>query len=224
MNSLGIRLPAILAGVAICLFAFGLTRGGGWAAIVLLVSDRLFHTLARANLTDILLCACLTGCFAAFHRDTAMRERRTIIWFGIGAGCAILTKSIAGLLPFTVVALFWIFSTGEARPRIRSLIQSAAIAFAIVLPWHVYQLLVHRDWFIAEYFGVQLLAFGGKPPQTSQENQIGFYLSRLWYGDPELALLSLLALPAFGIALWRRTGFPGPLCSAAGWPCLAPHS
>ena len=204
VNSLGVRLPAILSGVAICLFAFVMARGAGWAAVVLLISDRLFHTLARANLTDILLCACLVGCFAAFQRDTGMCEWRTVMWFGIGAGCAILTKSIAGLLPFVVVGLFWIFERGPGRPKVRRVLWSAAIALALALPWHVYQLLVHREWFIAEYFGVQLLAFGGKPPQTSQENQIAFYLSRLWYGDPELALLSLMALPALVMTLWRR--------------------
>jgi len=208
VNSLGLRLPAILSGVLICLLAFGMAgRAGlfaGWSAVLLLVSDRLFHTLARANLTDILLCACVTDCFFAFHRDTAMRERRTVWWFGIAAGCAILTKSIAGLLPFTVVAMFWGLGKGEGRPRIRRVLLSAAVAAAVALPWHIYQGLVHPQWFLAEYLGVQLLAFGGKPPQTSEENQIAFYVSRLWYGDPELALLSVLALPAFGLALWRR--------------------
>ena len=208
VNSVGVRLPAILSGVAICLLAFGMVnrsaRAGGWAAVVLLVSDRLFHTLARANLTDMLLCACVVACFAAFGRDTAMRERRTVWWFGAAAGCAILTKSIAGLLPFVVAGLFWTLVRGESRPRLRRLLLSAAIAAAVALPWHVYQGIVHPQWFLAEYLGVQLLAFGGKPPQTSQENQIVFYLSRLWYGDPELLLLSAMAMPAFGVAVWRR--------------------
>jgi len=204
INSVGLRLPAVLSGVAICLLAFGMTRRAGWAAVVLLVSDRLFHTLARANLTDILLCAAVVGCFAAFERDTAMREWRTVWWFGLAAGCAILTKSIAGLLPFTVVGLFWVIARGEGRPKLLRVLLSAAIAAAVALPWHVYQGMVHPQWFLAEYLGVQLLAFGGKPPQTSQENQIVFYVSRLWHGDPELLLLSLLALPAFALAVWKR--------------------
>lgn len=208
VNSVGVRLPAILSGVAVCLFAFLMVRGGtvwaGLSAVVLLVSDRLFHTLARANLTDILLCACIMAGFAAFARDPAMRERRTIWWFGAAAGGAILTKSIAGLLPFVVAGLFWLVMRGESRPRLQHLFLSAAIAAAVALPWHVYQSIVHTQWFLAEYLGVQLLAFGGKPPQTSQENQIVFYLSRLWYGDPELTLLSAISLPAFALAVSKR--------------------
>lgn len=208
VNSVGVRLPAILSGVVICLLAFAMARGGtvwaGYSAVVLLVSDRLFHTLARANLTDILLCACIVAGFAAFARDTAMRERRTVWWFGAAAGCAILTKSIAGLLPFVVVGLFWLVMRGESRPRLPRVLLSAAIAAAVALPWHVYQSIVHTQWFLAEYLGVQLLAFGGKPPQTSQENQIVFYLSRLWSGDPELLLLSAMSVPAFALAVWQR--------------------
>jgi len=208
VNSVGVRLPAMLAGALICLLAFGMAKGAtrwaGWAAVLLLVSDRLFHTLARANLTDILLCACVTTCFAVFARDTAMRQQRTVWLFGAAAGCAILTKSIAGVLPFAVVGLFWLGASRESRPGLRRIALSAAIAAAIALPWHVYQAAVHQQWFLAEYLGVQLLAFGGKPPQTSQENQIVFYLSRLWYGDPELTLLSAMALPAWGVAVWKR--------------------
>ncbi len=208
VNSVGVRLPAMLAGALICLLAFGMARGSaqwaGWAAVALLVSDRLFHTLARANLTDILLCACVTACFAVFAQDTAMRQRRTVWLFGAAAGAAILTKSIAGLLPFAVVGLFWLVAGRENKPGLKRLALSAAIAAAIALPWHVYQAVVHQQWFLAEYLGVQLLAFGGKPPQTSQENQIVFYLLRLWFGDPELTLLSAMALPALGIAAWKR--------------------
>jgi len=204
VSSLPIRLPSIASGVLICLLAFLMSRKAGWAALLLLVSDRLFHTLARANLTDMLLCACLTLCFWAFSRDTAMAHRRTVVLFGVGAGLAILTKSIAGLLPFAVAGLFWIFSRGAARPSIRRLLLSAAAAACVALPWHVYQAIVHPQWFLAEYLGVQLLAFGGKPPQTSQENQIVFYCTRLWYGDPELVLLSVAAIPGFLAAVRRR--------------------
>ena len=204
VHSLGIRLPALLAGVLICLLAFLLAGRAGWAVVLLLVSDRLFHTLSRANLTDILLCACLTASLFVFSRDTQMQKRRTIVWFGVAAGCAILTKSIAGLLPFTVIVLFWLVTPRQKRPAIRAILLSAAVALTVALPWHLYQIAVHPQWFLAEYLGVQLLAFGGKPPQTSQENQIAFYLSRLWFGDPELMLLGALALPALALSFWKK--------------------
>jgi hypothetical protein len=203
--SLPIRLPAILAGGFVCLLAFRMSRLAPWAALVLLVSDRLFHTLARVNMTDILLAACLVLAFWAFSLDTTLKNRRAFYGFATGVALAILTKSIAGLLPFVVVGVFWLAARPENKPRIWRVTQAGLVALAIILPWHVYQLIVHYEWFLAEYLGVQLLAFGAKPPQTSQENQILFYLSRLVYCDPELALIALLALPSLAMALRKRT-------------------
>lgn len=212
--SLPIRLPAILAGAFVCLLAFRMSRLTPWAAVLLLVSDRLFHTLARVNMTDILLVACLVLAFWAFSLDTTMQNRRAFYGFAIGVALAILTKSIAGLLPFGVVGLFWLVARPEDKPRIWRVVQAGMVALAIILPWHLYQLMVHYQWFLAEYLGVQLLAFGAKPPQTSQENQILFYLTRLVYSDPELALIAALALPALVMALRKRTDTLAILLSA----------
>ena len=176
-----------------------------WAALLLLVSDRLFHTLARVNMTDILLTACLVLAFWAFSVDTTLRTRRSFYGFAMGVALAILTKSIAGLLPFAVIGIFWLAARPENKPRIGRVAQAGLLALAIVLPWHIYQLVVHYEWFLAEYLGVQLLAFGAKPPQTSNENQILFYASRLLFSDPELALIALLALPGLLLALRKRT-------------------
>ncbi len=205
ISSLPLRLPAILAGALVCLLAFLMSRQAGVAAVLLLLSDRLFHTLARVNMTDILLVACVVFAFWSFCLDTTLRDRRSFWGFSVGCALAILSKSIAGLLPWVVVGVFWIFAQKGDRPTIRRVLQTGLIAFVLILPWHLYQAVVHTQWFLAEYLGVQLLAFGGKPPQTSQENQVLFYLSRLLYSDPELALLSLLALPGLFSAVRKRT-------------------
>ena len=205
VSSLPVRLPAILCGALVALLAFRMSPRAPWAAVILLLSDRLFHTLARVNMTDIVLAASLMIAFYSFSRDTRI-ERPLAFWgFGIGVGLAILAKSIAGLLPFVVIGLFWLAARREDRPRIARVIQSGLVALAIILPWHLYQAIAHTQWFLAEYLGVQLLAFGGKPPQTSQENQVLFYLSRLAYSDPELGLLALFALPGLILALRKRT-------------------
>ncbi len=203
--SLPLRLPSILAGALVCLLAFRMSRLAPWAAVILLISDRLFHTLARVTMTDILLAACLTLAFWCFSLDTTLEDRRAFYGFAVGVALAILTKSIAGLLPFVVVGLFWLVARPLDKPRILRVAQAGLVAFLIILPWHLYQLVVHYEWFLAEYLGIQLLAFGGKPPQTSQENQILFYVTRLLYSDPELALIALLSVPALIVAIRRRT-------------------
>jgi 4-amino-4-deoxy-L-arabinose transferase-like glycosyltransferase len=214
ISSLPIRLPALLAGAFVCLLAFRMSRAAPWAAVILLLSDRLFHTLARVNMTDILLLGCLVLAFYSFSLDTTLRNRRAFYGFALGIALAILTKSIAGLLPFVVVGVFWLIARPENKPRIARVAQAGLVALAIILPWHLYQIVAHYEWFLAEYLGVQLLAFGAKPPQTSQENQILFYLTRLVYTDPELSLIALLSLPSLVLALRKRTDTLAILLSA----------
>jgi hypothetical protein len=76
----------------------------------------------------------------------------------------------------------------------------------LAAPWFVYQLAVHGRWFRAEHIGVEILGFGaGSPPQTSQENQILFYLTRAALLDPVLLAAAAVALPSFAGELRRRS-------------------
>jgi Dolichyl-phosphate-mannose-protein mannosyltransferase len=197
ISPFGVRLPSLLAGSLVCLLVFLMSRRAGWAAVLLLVSDRLFHTLARVNMTDIILCACLVSAFYWIAKDPSLSQRRSFWGFSISCALAILAKSIAGLLPFGVGLVFILCFRGSAKPRFWRLVQAGLAAVAIALPWHLYQLFAHYQWFLAEYLGVQLLAFGGKPPQTSQENQVVFYLTRLWLSDPVLSIAVFAAIPGW---------------------------
>ncbi len=186
-----LRLPSLIFGALACVFAFLLSQRAGWAAMLLLISDRLFHTLARVNMTDMILCASVVSAFYFFLQDPSLRSRLSFWGFTLSCACGILDKSIAGVLPYAVALLF----LGLQWKRPWRLVLSGVVAVAIVLPWHLYQFFVHYDWFLAEYLGVQLLAFGGKPPQTSQEDQFLFYGSRLWLSDPVLTITAVLAIP-----------------------------
>jgi hypothetical protein len=188
-----LRLPSLVAGALACLFAFLISSRTGWAALIILLSDRLFHTLARVNMTDMILCAAVVSAFYFFLRDPSLRTRLSFWGFTISCAAAILDKSIAGVLPYAATLIFLLLT----RQKPWRLVFSGILAVAIVLPWHLYQFFVHYQWFLAEYLGVQLLAFGGKPPQTSQENQFLFYASRLWLSDPVLTILAILAIPAW---------------------------
>lgn len=197
ISPFGLRLPSLLAGALVSLLVFSMSKRAGWAAVVLLVSNRLFHTLARVNMTDIILCAALFGAFYSFWRDPSLKQPKSFWGFSISCALAILAKSIAGLLPFGVGVVFLLVYRGPNKPRFPRLVQAGLVTAAIALPWHLYQLTVHYQWFLAEYLGVQLLAFGGKPPQTSQENQIVFYGTRLWLSDPVLTIALLAAIPGW---------------------------
>jgi hypothetical protein len=191
INPFTLRLPSLVFGSLACLFAFLMSRRAGWAAVLLLISDRLFHTLARVNMTDMILCACVVSGFYFFLRDPTLRTRGSFWGFTLSCACAIIDKSIAGVLPYAVTLLFLVLQ----RQKPWRLVLSGVVAVLIVLPWHLYQFFTHYEWFLAEYLGVQLLAFGGKPPQTSQENQFLFYGSRLLLSDPILTITALLSIP-----------------------------
>ena len=196
IHPFALRLPSLIFGSLACVFAFLISKRAGWAAVVLLVSDRLFHTLSRVNMTDMILCACVVSAFYFFLGDPTLRSRKSFWGFTISCACAILDKSIAGVLPYAVTLLFLVAAAEESRWR---LVLSGVVAVVLVLPWHLYQFFTHYEWFLAEYLGVQLLAFGGKPPQTSQENQFLFYGSRLLLSDPILTITALAAIP-----MWFR--------------------
>ena len=94
----------------------------------------------------------------------------------------------------------------QERPSLG--IRGIALAFlsaaAIAAPWHIYELLANRDWFLAEYLNFQLLAIGiSRPAMTVGGPKLWFYLRAMILTDPALTFLSAAALPALAIA-WVR--------------------
>ena len=72
------------------------------------------------------------------------------------------------------------------------------------LPWHVYQLLVHQEWFLAEYVGWQIIETGTMAPgYYAGTSQLWFYLQRMALTDPVLPLLFLIGIPGFVAAIRR---------------------
>jgi len=195
-----LRLPSVVAGALAALVIFLWTRSP-WAPALALTST-LFYTLSRLALTDALLTLLLLACAYLLHRDEKLAGRYTGAAYGLLTGLALMTKGIAGLLPLLVLALYALF----ARPRLFALVTAAAVAGAVAAPWHLYQLMAHPRWFLAEYVGVELFAFAvGAPPQTSGESTAAFYFGRFFTLDPALAVLGLAA---FALAVRRKRDLP----------------
>jgi hypothetical protein len=118
---------------------------------------------------------------------------------------AILTKSLAGVLPLLVVALFSLLGPRDERPSLERILRIIAWVALLVAPWHLYQLSVHRQWFWTDYVKVQLLQFGlGPAVSGSLEIPAWFYLKRLFLTDPFLCFVAAVALPAFVTEVRRR--------------------
>ena len=203
VSRLALRLPvALLASLSVCLVFLWAAELRCWqtgaCAAALLVSNHLWHVLAGMCLTDGLLVAFYTAAMFCLFSDPWLESKSALWGFAGSVAAAILTKSVAGVLPLGVLAFYWLAGPRRQRPTLARACLAAALALALAAPWFAYQLCVHGRWFWTEHIGVEILGFGaGAPPQTSQENQALFYVMRMALVDPVLAAVALTALPRF---------------------------
>jgi hypothetical protein len=75
----------------------------------------------------------------------------------------------------------------------------------VAAPWHIYQFVVHKDWFIAEYVKFQLLGSGvSAPSRYTSDTNFWFYFRTMLRTDPILLVLALTSLVWIGLA-WKRS-------------------
>ena len=209
ISPFALRLPAVLGGLTVCVLVFLWARRShrllvSLAAVLLLASNGIFHLLSRRFMTDAMLTMCLVVVVYLVDRDPRLSRPATVWGVGLFSGAAIMAKAIAGLLPLIVVVFYWAVASRTLRPRSSSLFLAFGVAGLVALPWHLYQLTVHREWFLAEYVGMLLVQSRTVTPEHySVASQLWFYLRRMALIDPVLCLLLLTGLPGF-VAQIRR--------------------
>ncbi len=198
-SNFAIRFPAMLAGALTVTLVFLWIRktspGSAIFGAALLLTSHLFFVLDRVALTDPLLCALTTVAIYLLHRDPLLDRRHTRLGFAAAVALAILAKSVAGLIaPIALVILF--LRTLRAAPiPVARILQTGACTVGLAAPWFLYQWLVHPHWFVNEFILTETLAWGlYAPAQTSSENGLLFYASRLFKTDPVLLLAAAVAL------------------------------
>ena len=211
VSRLALRLPiALLCSLAVglvFLFAAELSSWqAGICAAALLASNRLWHVLGGSCMTDGLLVACYIAAMYFLFTDPWLQSKASLWGFSAAVAAAILTKSIAGILPLGVLGLYWLAAPRKYKPPFLRVCLAGVLALALASPWFLYQLAAHGRWFQAEHIGVEILGYGaGAPPQTSHENHALFYLMRLALIDPVLLAVTVVGLPAFVGALRKRS-------------------
>jgi hypothetical protein len=220
-----LRLPVLLVASAATTLLFywfgGGADGSSWAVFLLLVSNPLWHTFSRLCYTDMLLAAAFTGAMFCVYRDPDLGSRRAFFGFALCTAAGIMAKNIAGLLPLFVLVLY-VLAIGKqgVRPSFPRLAQLGGVILAAAAPWHVYQWIVHRNWFLADYAGVQIIEFGLHPPaQNAHEGPVRFYAERLALMDPVLILAVLIASPVLARRLWKDR--PPELILLFSWLAVA---
>lgn len=211
VSRLTLRFPVAL----LCALAAGLvfwwaaemrSWQAGVCAVILLASNHLWHVLGGMCLTDGLLVAFYTAAMYCLFADPWLESPLAFWGYAASVAAAILTKSVAGVLPLGILAIYGLAAPRKHRPTFLRMCAAGIAALTLAAPWFVYQMAVHPRWFWTEHIAVEILGYGGgAPPQTSQENQALFYLMRMLRIDPVLTALALVALPAFAAELKRRS-------------------
>jgi 4-amino-4-deoxy-L-arabinose transferase-like glycosyltransferase len=200
-SAFAVRLPVLLiAALTACLLLLWLrSAAAGIAAALLLLGDRIWFTLSTLCLTDTLLAAFIAAAAFCLYRDPRLASRRARWAFALATAAAIMVKSVAGIVPFLVLMAFCALAKRGERPPLRRIVWIVLVVAALVLPWGLYQLAVHPRWFWNEFVMSEIVTYGvSSPIQTTQENQILFYLKRLFLMDPVLSLVTIASVGICG--------------------------
>jgi 4-amino-4-deoxy-L-arabinose transferase-like glycosyltransferase len=212
LSLFALRLPSMLAGslTAALLFYWCARIRGLWAgiaAVLLLLANSVWFTFARLCYTDLLLAFFTAGAMFSMARDPRLETTAARWSFIVFDAAAILTKSVAGIVPLFGLALFAWLGPREERPTPSRIVRMGAWIGLLILPWHLYQLAVHRQWFWTDFVEVQLLQFGVRPVFAgSTEVPVWFYLKRLFLTDPFLCVAAAIAVPAWVTEIRHRSG------------------
>jgi hypothetical protein len=154
----------------------------------------------------------------ALFADPTLESGGSFWGFAASVAAAILTKTVAGVLPIAAFVLYWFFAPAKRRATFGRACAALAAAALISAPWYAYQLIVHNRWFWTEHVQQQILGYGrGAPPQTTNESHFVFYAKRLLLMDPILLVMLVIAIP---VLIQVRKKYSPEALLAACW--LAP--
>ncbi len=210
INPVALRLPVLAAGVLCCVLIYwwlwrSQSKAAGILGVVLLLGMPVFHSIGRKFMTDTLLVLFVIAAMFVIQADPPWEQRWTAVAFGALSGAAVMTKSAAGLLPLLMLAVYWMLAGARERPPLAKMLVALLVAVLVAAPWHIYEFVVHRDWFIAEYVRFQLLGSGiTAPSRYTGDSNFWFYLRTLFRTDPILLAVWLTSLPWVVIS-WKRS-------------------
>jgi 4-amino-4-deoxy-L-arabinose transferase-like glycosyltransferase len=207
VNEFGARVVSATAGVLVILLTYILGRdlfasrtiGLGAALMLLTVSNNLYShgynliSLARVGQLDMTLI--LWMALSVWLAWRSQRSPRALIWLGVPLGLGLITKSVAGLMAYGIVALFLLGSGRRSWWR-RETALGILISAAISTPWHVGQLLIWGRHFWNSY--MVSLTVGYVTGDQGHTRDALFYLRSIQRGFPILYPLVAAAV-VYGI-------------------------
>ena len=204
VNEFGARFVAAASGVLAIVMTYVLgrdlfgERAAGLAAAIMLltVNHNLFShgynfvSLARVGMLDMpLILSMMVAIWLAWR---SQHDAKALIWLGVPLGLGLMTKSIAGLLVYGIVALYFLGGLPRSAWWRRETLWGLLLSLLIAAPWHVGQLWIWGRHFWDSY--MVSLTVGYVTGEQGHTRDLLFYFRTLRRGFP--ALYPLVALAA----------------------------
>jgi 4-amino-4-deoxy-L-arabinose transferase-like glycosyltransferase len=125
-----------------------------FASAFVLLFPGLFVDASRRSMVDIPLAFFVVLAFYAFLKAQDLKPWYLV--FGLATACAILTKSVLGLFPLTIVSAFLIFSRQWKEFINPWFLSGCLIAFLLGFSWHLINWQHYGQEFIDMHFGYLL--------------------------------------------------------------------
>lgn len=157
-TELAVRLWSVLAGIAtvllIALWAWQATKKVSIAlmagAMIVLGRYAIAHAFRTGDL-DGLLTFCITLALYGYWRSWKV-PRWFFVW-GIASAGAIMTKSLAGLVPVIIVGMDIVLTRGWRRIGWGNMWWGIAVFIGLIAPWHIIETQRFGAAFWKEYIG-----------------------------------------------------------------------
>ncbi len=196
ISELSSRLITALCGIAAVWLTFELGKRledawTGLLAAAVLLSNGYFIYMSRFGTLDVPLAACFMLAAYGYVRGISEDKRW---WYAVGTavGAACMLKGAGGVVAPLALLLALLSDCRLSEIRSHEVRNSALLALAIVLPWHLTMLILHGHAFLQEYFGYHVLArikgVEGHP------GPIYYYISEYWHEFVPLSLMALLGV------------------------------
>jgi len=204
VNEFGARFVSACVGVLAILLTYLLGRSlfgqravGLGAAIMLLTASRNlfshgynFVSLARVGMLDMsLILAMLVAVWCVWH---SQRNPRYLVWLGLPLGLGLMIKSIAGLMAFGIVGLFFLVGLPWKLWWRRELLWGGLLSALVALPWHLGQLWIWGRQFWDSY--MVSLTVGYVTGEQGHTKNVLFYFRSIQRGFPVLYPVVALAV------------------------------
>ena len=169
-----------------------------FSAAFILLFPGLFVDASRRSMVDIPLAFFVVLAFYAFLKAQDLKPWYLV--FGLATACAILTKSVLGLFPLTIVSTFLIFSR-QWRELINPwLVSGCLIALLLGFSWHLVNWQHYGQAFIDIHFGYLL---GNQRNRHAANSFYFFGYAKDFYRN----YWPWLPITLIGLAQFGRRGF-----------------